>query len=698
VIIGVLFYIFISILLFFSLCSTSHITTTSSIGNEVTLYVKDHVSYNLIAFITLLLLFLAVKKTGLYQFLSEKLQNEATFTRWKRLLLICIFLLGSIWILSTQYLPSEDGDQLYVQQAIYSLNAQNYSMFNGSGYVGIYPNQIGIIALFYLLSFIFGSYNYILFELLNVCALVCIYNELSEFGKLMGMEPLDRLLTLLLGILFFPLTMYTSFLYGNLLGLAFALIALRFEILYFSTYAPKNAFLSLIAIVIAISFKSNYLIFFIAMFLYAAVELFCRQKKKIFLYICLLIAALVLQHSITTAVIEKKVGHDLSSGVSSWSWIAMGLQESYRAPGWYNGYNISSYQECNYDSDLQAELAKENIWERLLFFYNNRSSALEFFTRKTASQWNNPTFQCFANIQNARSSIAPANWVYQFTSVYGSYQWERLLNILQFLILGGAFFFILSVFSKGNMERNTWLYAMIFIGGFLFHLFWEAKCQYTITYFVLLFPYSVMGYQSLSNTLLNTFSSEKRAKKDWGIPVAVICTMLWTMGLYGGKVPEYLTSDLQKYNQYLEDSKSEIILGNGTYQIFPSRATERYLAYTNGTNDEMILYLSDEGNTDHTNTIINAVNYQGKTQLYFTKNGKYITLYDRWDESKQHVYATNAFSSSDQNWIIVQASDVGFHITDGQGNALTYDLDTGEIYLSPYTGEFNQHWYAKPAE
>lgn len=43
------------------------------------------------------------------------------------------------------------------------------------------------------------------------------------------------------------------------------------------------------------------------------------------------------------------------------------------------------------------------------------------------------------------------------------------------------------------MPLHRLLLPMIFIGGFIFHLFWEAKGQYTITYFVLLIPLLCKG-------------------------------------------------------------------------------------------------------------------------------------------------------------------------------------------------------------
>ena len=39
-----------------------------------------------------------------------------------------------------------------------------------------------------------------------------------------------------------------------------------------------------------------------------------------------------------------------------------------------------------------------------------------------------------------------------------------------------------------------WLLPVIFIGGFLFHILWEAKGQYTLPYCVCLLPMCVWGY------------------------------------------------------------------------------------------------------------------------------------------------------------------------------------------------------------
>lgn len=51
------------------------------------------------------------------------------------------------------------------------------------------------------------------------------------------------------------------------------------------------------------------------------------------------------------------------------------------------------------------------------------------------------------------------------------------------------------------MPLHRLLLPMIFIGGFIFHMFWEAKCQYTVTYFVLLIPYCVKGLMDMTDEI-----------------------------------------------------------------------------------------------------------------------------------------------------------------------------------------------------
>ena len=64
----------------------------------------------------------------------------------------------------------------------------------------------------------------------------------------------------------------------------------------------------------------------------------------------------------------------------------------------------------------------------------------------------------------------------------------------------------------------------IFIGGFIFHLFWEAKGQYTITYFVLLIPYCVKGLMDMTDEIADGILNLERHQGVFGT-----IKMLWKL-------------------------------------------------------------------------------------------------------------------------------------------------------------------------
>ena len=170
--------------------------------------------------------------------------------------------------------------------------------------------------------------------------------------------------------------------------------------------------------------------------------------------------------------------------------------------GWYNGYNRNIYKKNQYDSEKAKDNIKNDLSKTINKLKDNPKYTVEFFYKKIVSQWNNPTFQCFW-INNSRRTGTGKEKPAIVKSINGYGKVNKVIfecmNIIQSIILFGATIFMLTNFKKNNIKQL--IFAVMFIGGFLFHLIWEAKCQYTITYFVLLIPYSIRGYIQLSNTI-----------------------------------------------------------------------------------------------------------------------------------------------------------------------------------------------------
>lgn len=89
---------------------------------------------------------------------------------------------------------------------------------------------------------------------------------------------------------------------------------------------------------------------------------------------------------------EKKAGNTLSSGVTAMSYLAMGMQEASRGCGWYNGFNIDTYDTASMDTAIANEISRLAIDERLTYFREHPGYTADFYLHKHLSQWADGTY------------------------------------------------------------------------------------------------------------------------------------------------------------------------------------------------------------------------------------------------------------------------------------------------------------------
>ncbi len=682
------FWIILFFLSILSILSTCYIKADSS---EISFFVKDNIFLNLSAVLLVIFLFAACKKSKRLHAFFERLENdEPFFQKHLRVLLYVLLTASVIWVLATQYIPR--ADQSSVQEGVYSLHIKNYFMFAYDGYLARYPNQLGLVWLCYLLSIVFGSDNYICFQLLNALGIFLLYREMAKACEYLEFRRIVRLATVAAGILFFPLIMYCSFVYGNILGLACSLSAVRQELAFFKYKKKRNAVFSAVMITLAVTLKSNYLIFMTGMGIYALIELIRQKQLKFFILPVLILAGYFFQATVPAAVSRQVTKEPMDQGASSWSWVAMGLQDGPRAPGWYNEYNWHSYTDSDYTTQVHAQTAKEDIKKSLSFFLGHPAEAGRFFIKKTASQWNNPTFQSFWTPQIHSSNIKPGNWVWRFTGTNGMHQSVRFLNLLQSVILFGAIIYCVFFHGKANYIPSL-IFALIFVGGFIFHLFWEAKGQYTISYFVLLFPYAAAGYDALSECLAH-LSGRRPVTRP--VPARLLLTGLavLTAGLpvlFAGKYTDCLTADTEKYFRYLQQTDHTPVLKDGIYHLCTDSGLALGLSdFKKNTTDFSFcpMQMSAE------DTDIQITHYQDTAWLRFCFTDLYLTAAEQsGQEDHRTVSASSPSVKEEQQWQIKSAGDSSVYILQNDDYALTYDEDTQSICLTPFDEGTNQLWF-----
>lgn len=613
------------------------------------------------------------------------------FAQAKRLLLYIIFAMGLIWVLATQFEPV--ADQNSVMEAASGLHTKDYTAFAEGGYISSFPQQNGLMLILYALGLAFGGYNYIVFQIINVFGVVFSYKLLSELGELFGLSKGGQLAVLLSGIFFFPLTMYATFVYGNVLGLTFSLAAIK-QLVLMPDGNRRRIFLAAIFIAVGVAFKNNYLIFLVGMLLFALVKCFGGNRKR---YIAFILIALVLytaQATLPRMLIQRKTGYDMTSGVSTYSYIAMGLQDSKkRAPGWYNEYNDNTYREAGYDNALQTEICKADIKQSISDFLSGKRDAVEFFSRKTASQWNNPTFQCFWIAQCCDVSVQANAWVRAVLSIPFTNAVTKYLDIIQFLTLLGSLLAL--ALCRRDWHRGAFLLEMLVVGGFIFHMFWEAKGQYTITYFVLLFPCAAAGYTTLLDRIA-ALADRKQAvsapNKHKRVNLRVIALAAVTAVAVAASftVPaaaKFLrTSGDEDAWLYYVWEHTEPYLEDGIYTIAAYTDQESYLG-TEPSGEEM------DDITLGEKQAIRLIFYDDVVRIRFTDTKRYLELYT--DYMDPFIVGRNRRTHPNQEWSIAYAEEDNCYFIYMNKNSGEYALtrdENGEVSVQEFDGSDSQKW------
>ena len=279
-----------------------------------------------------------------------------------------------------------------------------------------------------------------------------------------------------------------------------------------------TGFGSILFLTLSVMLRKNSLIPVIAVLLVLLFEAL-RFGRSVRSRLCLLGIAVCLAVSsvgilpLVQKCYEKKAGNTLSSGVTAMSYLAMGMQEAPRGCGWYNGFNIDTYDIAGMDTALANEISRLAIDERLAYFREHPGYTANFYLHKHLSQWADGTYasrQATLATYGGRSSFFKE--VYEGSLSGGYIEW---CNAWQNALYLGVLVFCIDSLKKrresrvaGHMADQTadrhgadQLYVYVgliaVLGGFLFHTFWEANSRYIFSYSLLLMPYCGAGVCTL---------------------------------------------------------------------------------------------------------------------------------------------------------------------------------------------------------
>ena len=537
----------------------------ASDSNEVTFFCQDNIFKNLIFILLFFSVIIVFEKTGLWRKYKDKIENDSIFCKAKKILLLVVFIVSACWVLMTQYVPGSD--QMDVVQCAYKLYAGETNMLEPGGYLDKWTNQAGIVVIDYFLARIWGDFNITAFQILNAVGLTLIYKKMTDIMDDFGASKSSQFLTLLSALGFVPMIMYTSFVYGTIWHVTLSLMAFSQEYRFIKDGKWWRIILSAISIALAIQVKNNALIFLVAMVIYLLINMLTDResvlKKAVFLICTSLVV--ILFAKFPGYFIEQKTGYSLDQGVSSWAFVAMGLQESEYPPGWWNGYNNQTYAESGYNTEIEAQMAKEEIASLLDEYATNKKHAISFFSGKIASMWAEPTYQCIWINQIRNHRVILPKWIENLMTAEGYTKIANKMDYMQLLLYLIPILWLLLV--KGEDFNKKSFFLLVFVGGFLFHIAWEAKTQYSVTYSMLLLPYCAMGVDCI-------FDKAENAEYKINNPLLVvfIISIIGFIIAYRYSSTDCLTSDGDIYTVYLstweEPYTNESVLDINTMKVY----------------------------------------------------------------------------------------------------------------------------------
>ncbi len=424
-------------------------------------------------------------------------------------LVVYTIMLGLIWIFSVTSVPAADSQSVFetatgATVGDYSSitgngNFYNSAYYNGHSYYNFYPFQLGFVLISEIVYRIFGTASSMPVQVINVLCLAAAYLGIAKITKYIFKRRSIEFITILLLAGCFQPMLFCTFVYGNIIGMCCAIWASYFLIRYFQTTKYLLLIPCAILLIVATIAKYNNMIYLVAFVIMLIVHTVKEKKWQSIAFALAICIATVGINNLIIVSYESRANTKLADGVSQVMYLDMGLNDSYMAPGWYNGIAIDTYKSCNLNNEVANQRAWSNIKNRLDVFGSNPGYTFDFFGKKIVSQWNEPSFESIwiSEVKSHSHEVnSIGNGMYngslgQFFELY----FNIYMQIVYLLLVIGIY----CLFFKRMTNIETTLLLLVILGGFGYHLLFKGKSQYILTYIPIMMPTAAFGLNSVLN-------------------------------------------------------------------------------------------------------------------------------------------------------------------------------------------------------
>ena len=477
-IIGIIFLIIVILLnIFFSayLDASEHIT----INNNNVFYVLGLILVGI-------LIYFFTNYINNFLYKDEKRKK---LRKWLFIAVISIYIIADIlWTIFVR--PPIVGDQVHVacmgklfargydEEILESLTYANISL---KDYMQAYNQQIPQ-AFIYGLFFKLIHFDEIgVLRVINVFAVIAIIIGIYKIGDLLSKKyKVNKVLLLTLMLTFVSVPMLSTFVYGDLPSLALAIFCVYYIMKFAQDKKIKFAIIASIFSMFSYMMRMNSLIFIIATVIYLLFNLFSKIKEKTakeniinLIVIIGYIIISILPSQLVNNYYINKYDLDKSKTYPTISYFLLAMEEAPRGNGWYNE---SIGEPALKDPEGIKDEYANRIKERLEYFSQNLGYTFNFYAMKLASMWTENTYAAIRN-NTSKENDPLENLIAPLTF------YQKVL-----LILSCVCAIIVLIQNRKNLTPELIYLLLIFMGGFAFHILWEAKSRYIIPYIVVLIP------------------------------------------------------------------------------------------------------------------------------------------------------------------------------------------------------------------
>ena len=475
-----------------SIFITANLNTTFNFAGEKTTFDFSFGIVNILISLGLLILFSITTRILFKRIPAKYLMIPLS---------IACLILFVYWVNAIQLSPEADQRKIHEVAKTFFDSGDIYHHLQPTQYIHHFPYQCGIAYMFSLVYKLFGETNYFYIQYLNTILSIINMILLFVISKIIfDDEKVQKMLVFLLAGFSLFWMFFNVHVYGNILGLTFALIAMIFTLLFIKKENALYIVFSGVFMALSILAKSNYNIFLCGIVLLLVLHIIKKWNLKIVLIIPLITLSILAVNTTYNTIMKEKYDVKFSKGVPMITYVYMGMQETEGTPGWYTNIVLDLYAKHMFETEPTAEDAKELLYERLAYFADNPGEFISYFAQKIGSTWLNPTFQTvWCSLPGPRFEWYPdyAHYLaYHETAVSmvgGKLYDIELIYFDSYQTLIFIFAGIGVLLSIKDKDLNKTLIPIIFIGGFLFHIIWETKAIYVIQYYFLLLPYAAKG-------------------------------------------------------------------------------------------------------------------------------------------------------------------------------------------------------------